>query len=180
MSLSKNNLLKTILVAAFLIIAGFRPLAGSVVPVNLQCEYHANPPGIDEAQPRLSWQVQSNERNQGQTAYQILVAGSKELLQNNHGDLWESGRISSDETPTLLMRENHWRQVADVSGRSGFGIKMAGHRHGACPPCGTRDCSNRRTGKANGLDWIKAGPQIHSTARNGFGFPRGIRRSARR
>jgi alpha-L-rhamnosidase len=98
MSLSKRNLRTTILIAAFLMIAGFRPLAGSVVPVNLQCEYHSNPLGIDEAQPRLSWQVQSNERNQGQTAYQILAAGRKELLQNDHGDLWDSGRISSDET----------------------------------------------------------------------------------
>ncbi len=98
MSRAKNNLLKTILIAAFLMIAGSWPLAGSVVPVNLQCEYHSNPLGIDEAQPRLTWQVQSNERNQEQTAYQILVAGSKELLQNNHGDLWDSGRISSDET----------------------------------------------------------------------------------
>ena len=101
MRLSKNNLTTTILIAAFLIIAGFRPLAGSVVPVNLQCEYRSNPLGIDEAQPRLSWQVQSNERNQGQTAYQILVADSKELLQNNQGDLWDSGRISSDETLNL-------------------------------------------------------------------------------
>src|SRR5260370_29284757 len=83
--------------AYFLMLAGFLPLAGSVVPANLQCEYRFNPLGIDVAQPRLIWQVQSDERNQTQTAYQILVASSKELLQNNHGDLWDSGGIFSDE-----------------------------------------------------------------------------------
>lgn len=82
-------------------LAGFLPLAGSIVPVNLQCEYRFNPLGIDEVQPRLIWQVQSDERNQAQTAYQILVASSKELLQNNHGDFWDSGRISSDETVNI-------------------------------------------------------------------------------
>src|SRR5208282_4514189 len=63
--------------------------------------YRVNPPGIDAAQPRLSWQEQSDKRDQRQTAYQILVAGRKELLQNNHGDLWDSGKISNNETANI-------------------------------------------------------------------------------
>ena len=98
---SKKHLLLTILIAGLLMVAGFLPLAASVVPVNLQCEYRFNPLGIDMAQPRLIWQVQSDERDQAQTAYQILVASNKELLKNNHGDLWDSGRISSDETVNI-------------------------------------------------------------------------------
>ncbi|HMD53992.1 MAG TPA: hypothetical protein VKJ65_05545, partial [Phycisphaerae bacterium] len=101
-SRSKEHLLKTLLIAAILMLAGFLPLAGSVVPMNLQCEYRSNPPGIDAAQPRLSWQMQSAERDQGQTAYQILVASARKLSQKNQGDLWDSGKISSDETVNII------------------------------------------------------------------------------
>ena len=45
-------------------------------PGQLRCEYLENPLGIDATQPRLSWIVESNERGQKQTAYQIIVAGS--------------------------------------------------------------------------------------------------------
>src|SRR5258706_10959163 len=99
--LSKEHLLKTLLLAGILMPAGILPLVGSTMPVNLQCEYRLNPPGLDESHPRLMWQVQSDERDQGQTAYQILVAGGKEPLENNHGDLWDSGRIASDETVNI-------------------------------------------------------------------------------
>ena len=94
--LSKMHLPMAVLIA--LVVAGFQSPAGTVVPVNLQCEFRSNPLGIDVDQPRLIWQVQSDERDQRQSAYQILVASSKELLQNNLGDLWDSGKIYSDET----------------------------------------------------------------------------------
>ena len=98
----KNNLLLRVSVAAILMLAGFLPLEASVMPENLQCEYRFNPMGIDEVQPRLTWQMQSDERNQAQTACQILVASSKELLRNDHGDLWDSGKVSSDETVNIV------------------------------------------------------------------------------
>jgi alpha-L-rhamnosidase len=63
----------------------------------------ANPLGIDVSRPRLIWQVQSDERNQRQTAYQILVADSKELLKNDQGDLWDSGKIVNDETVNIVF-----------------------------------------------------------------------------
>ena len=94
--------LMTVLIAASLTMAGVQPLAGAVVPVNLQCEYRLNPPGIDVVRPRLFWQVQSNERNQAQTACEILVASSRELLQKNRGDLWDSGPVSSADTVNLV------------------------------------------------------------------------------
>jgi alpha-L-rhamnosidase len=99
--LFKKNLPPTILIAGILIFTGFLSLAGSVAPVKLECEYHTNPMGIDAAQPRLTWQVQSSERNQRQTAYQILVADSQGQLRRDHGDLWDSGRIFSDDTVNI-------------------------------------------------------------------------------
>jgi len=65
---------------------------------DLRCEFGANPLGIDVAQPRLFWRVASDERGQRQTAYQILAASSAEILAKDRGDLWDSGRVASDET----------------------------------------------------------------------------------
>ena len=64
----------------------------------LRCEYLENPLNIDVAQPRLNWILDSGERGQNQTAYQILVASSADELKNDQGDLWDSGKISSDQT----------------------------------------------------------------------------------
>jgi len=65
-------------------------------PYNLKCEYLVNPIGIDTKSPRFSWLVIHEKRNQKQSAYQILVASNKELLNSNKGDLWDSGKIDSD------------------------------------------------------------------------------------
>jgi alpha-L-rhamnosidase len=64
----------------------------------LRCEMTETPLGVDAAQPVLSWQVTSEERGQRQSAWQILAASSAETLAQNHGDLWDSGRVVSDDT----------------------------------------------------------------------------------
>ena len=64
----------------------------------LRCEYLDNPLGIDSPAPRLNWILASGERGEKQTAYQILVASSAAGLKNNHGDLWDSGEVASDQT----------------------------------------------------------------------------------
>ena len=63
-----------------------------------KCEYAVDPLGIDVAQPRLSWRVASEERGQRQTSYRLLVATSLEALAQNRGDLWDSGRVETDQT----------------------------------------------------------------------------------
>src|ERR1043165_5310096 len=91
----------------------FTALAGALVcfvnsaearltPTHLRCEYLVNPLGIDATQPRLSWIVESKERAQVQTAYQILVASSEAGLKKDRGDLWDSGIISYDETVNIV------------------------------------------------------------------------------
>lgn len=64
----------------------------------LRCELLTNPIGVDKTNPRLSWQIQANERNVVQTAYHILVASSAEKLAQNIGDLWDSGRKTTDNS----------------------------------------------------------------------------------
>lgn len=62
---------------------------------HMRCEFKENPRGIDALNPRLSWQLQSDTRGQHQTAYEVLVAGSKAALDKNRGDLWNSGKVAS-------------------------------------------------------------------------------------
>jgi len=76
----------------------------SITPRRLRCEYRENPLGIDETRPRLSWQLESPERGRKQTGYRILVAGSEAALEKNRGDLWDSGRIASDETIQIVYQ----------------------------------------------------------------------------
>jgi len=74
---------------------------GLLRPIDLRCEYRKNPVGIDVLQPRLSWILESTApkaRSQMQAAYQILVASNEELLHNNQGDLWDTGKVKSDKS----------------------------------------------------------------------------------
>ena len=68
----------------------------------LRCEYLVNPTGIDQAAPRLSWVVESSQRGQMQTAYRVLVASSEANLQADQGDLWDSGKVASDDTTAVV------------------------------------------------------------------------------
>jgi len=65
---------------------------------NLRCEYTVNPLGIDIREPRFSWILEHPERGQAQTAYQILVASHKELLDAERGDLWDSGKVALSQS----------------------------------------------------------------------------------
>jgi alpha-L-rhamnosidase len=72
--------------------------SAAVQPVKLECEARSNPLGVDVAQPRLSWVLESAEKGQRQTAYRILAASKPELLQKGRADLWDSGEVVSEET----------------------------------------------------------------------------------
>lgn len=70
-------------------------------PVGLLCEGRTAPFGVDNPRPRLDWHLQSRDRQvrgARQSAYQILVSSSAERLAANVGDLWDSGRVNSDNT----------------------------------------------------------------------------------
>lgn len=83
----------------------------------LRCEYSENPLGIENDFPRLSWLLGSNERNQKQTAWQILVASDPEKLNNDEGDIWDSRRVNSGQSilvryagkKTLPCRRYYWK-----------------------------------------------------------------------
>ncbi|MBC7078420.1 MAG: hypothetical protein H5T92_08970, partial [Synergistales bacterium] len=64
---------------------------------SLRCEYRVNPLGIGTRKPRLSWIIEDNRYGAAQSAYQILVASSPELLAQDKADLWDSGKVESSE-----------------------------------------------------------------------------------
>jgi len=70
----------------------------ALVVQGLKTENGINPLGIGALHPRFRWLLKSNERAQGQRAYQVLVAGSLETLQANVGDKWDSGKVISDNS----------------------------------------------------------------------------------
>ena len=116
---------KISLIAWILSVALASPAAG-LNPVALRCEYAVNPLGVDVPHPRLFWKVESPERAQKQTAYQILVASSMSRLKHDDGDLWDSGKVASDETtqipyagrPLKSAQEVFWKvRVWDANGR---------------------------------------------------------------
>jgi alpha-L-rhamnosidase len=107
---------------------------GGLTAANLRCEYRTNPLGIDITQPRMSWIVESSRRGQKQTAYQVVVASTKENLSAEKADLWNSGKIVSDETicivyagkPLVSNQDCFWKvQVWDKDGKSSGWSKTA-------------------------------------------------------
>jgi alpha-L-rhamnosidase len=89
--------LRAVCTLALSLLLGSAALAEMNV-ARLRCEYLENPLGIDVVRPRLSWTLQSPERGQKQTAYQVLVASSPEALGQDRADLWDSGRVASDRS----------------------------------------------------------------------------------
>ncbi|HEY3285328.1 MAG TPA: family 78 glycoside hydrolase catalytic domain [Armatimonadota bacterium] len=72
--------------------------APSLTVKRLRCELTVNPLGIDVRQPGLSWELESSRRAERQSAYQVIVSSTPELLKANQGDLWDSGKVLSRET----------------------------------------------------------------------------------
>lgn len=68
--------------------------------VDLRCEYAVDPLGVDVPHPRMSWRVEAPDdaRGQRQSSYRILVASTAEALASDNADLWDSGRVESDQT----------------------------------------------------------------------------------
>ena len=76
------------------------PAALSAAPWvdDLRCEYRSSPLGVDETAPRLSWTLRApgdGARGVVQSAYRILVARDRALLDSDRGDIWDSGKVDS-------------------------------------------------------------------------------------
>ncbi|MGK6350907.1 family 78 glycoside hydrolase catalytic domain [Parapedobacter sp. DT-150] len=68
---------------------------GKLVLANLTCDDKRNPVGIESGRPRLSWTILAERRSVKQTAYQIVVADDPEMLKQEKGNVWDSGKIDA-------------------------------------------------------------------------------------
>jgi len=66
----------------------------------LKTDYTVNLLGTDNSAPLFSWQMQDERTGARQTAFQVLVASSSELLQEGKADLWDSGRQTGSLSKT--------------------------------------------------------------------------------
>jgi len=112
---------------ASLLALPFGASRGLRAPTDLRCEYDANPIGLDETAPRLSWQVNDDRRGATQTAYQVVVAGSLDDLERDRGTLWDSGKIASDQSvwvayegkPLVSRQACYWKvRTWDAGGKA--------------------------------------------------------------
>jgi alpha-L-rhamnosidase len=111
---------KTRKVLATLMLAQMASLQAADV-VNLECEYLKDPLGMDVARPRLSWVIDTTQsehtRGVRQDAYQVLVASTPELLAMDKGDLWDTGKMESNQSiqleyagkPLESRMKSHWK-----------------------------------------------------------------------
>ncbi len=125
----------------------------------LSCAYLKDPLGIDVTEPRLGWQIvpaDAAERGVRQSAYQVLVASSVAELQADHGDLWDSGRVTSGDSLHVTYRGKplaygafcHWKvRVWDQNGRQSTWRRTGRVVGGPAPPPGLEGSMDWRTSR---------------------------------
>ena len=138
----------------------------------LRCEHRNNPTGVDVENPRMSWVMEERSqrpeaRGQRQTAWQVLVASSKELIKRGAGDVWDSGKVVSDKSigvrysgRSLISETRYWWKVRawDKDGQ----------------PTAWSEAGTFLTGKLSSGDWrgkwIGPGLARHTAASDVLGF----------
>ncbi|MHC4356529.1 MAG: family 78 glycoside hydrolase catalytic domain, partial [Planctomycetota bacterium] len=101
--------------------------AGDFVVEGLRCEHRVDPVGAGRASPSFEWSLRSARRGVSQSAYQIRVASGREFLTAGTACLWDSGRVSSEQSyavvyggrPLRSSRRYYWAVRAwDQNGKA--------------------------------------------------------------
>jgi alpha-L-rhamnosidase len=112
---------------------------------NLKCENFSNPAGIDNRNPRFSWQIKSDARNVMQSAYRILVSDDEEKLLSDNGNIWDSRKVESDQSilvryhgaPLEPAKKYYWKvMIWDASGSPSGWSERASWQTGLMNPSG--------------------------------------------
>lgn len=89
--------MKRALTAIFLTFTTFC-LCAAVNVGSLKTDGRVAPLNVEKANPPLSWIITSDKKDVRQTGYRVLVASSPELLDGDRCDLWDSGKVNSDNS----------------------------------------------------------------------------------
>lgn len=150
----------------FLSCSQYQQSASSTAVANLRTEYLMDPLGLDVNNPRLSWETTSAQRNLTQSAYQIIVASSQQLLNKDSGDLWNSGKVHSDRSfgieyaglPLTSRTDCYWKVKVWTNRNDSLESVPAYWKMGLLQPA---DWSAKWTGLDSSFSWEK--PQATRT-----------------
>jgi alpha-L-rhamnosidase len=113
--------------AAFAVPATARA-ATPLTATGLTADRQTEPLGLGDARPALGWTLAGDGRGRTQSAYQVLVASTREQLDAGRGDVWDSGEVHSSASagvpyggPALASGTRYvWKVRAwDESGQAG-------------------------------------------------------------
>lgn len=77
-------------------------------PSGLMTDLRQEPAGVSKT-PKFSWIMNSYEKDRKQTAYRIIVSSTLENINNDLGDLWDSGKVESDASTNIEYSGNALR-----------------------------------------------------------------------
>ncbi len=132
-----------------------------LTPVRLSCDGGICPLGVDSPKPVLKWELESSTRGAAQSAYEVMVASKPEVLAQGKGDVWDSGKVTSDRDlqvayggPGLKTAERvYWKvRVWDQNGAEA---------RWSVPTTWTMGVV--KSGDWSGAGWIGLGPIVQST-----------------
>ena len=129
-------------IALFLMLAGIQLAHAQVAVTGMLTENLENPLAVDILQPQFSWQLQSEERNVMQAAYEIQAGDFAAALVKGEGG-WKSGKVKSSQSvhityngPALVAgKKYYWRvRVWDNKGRVSKWSTLASWQMGLLQP----------------------------------------------
>ena len=88
--------------------------AAPLPPTGLKINNLFNPLGVDcEVPLRFAWQMESKRRSEVQTAYRVVVARTAKTAKAGTGDVWDGGKVMSDEQTGIvnggrIVRRGSW------------------------------------------------------------------------
>ena len=99
----------------------------SLLYTGLFTERMIGPVGLECPDPGFTWVMAGGEESRTQSAYQVLVASEPELLSESKADIWNPGRVESDQSVDVRFggqkletsKRYYWTvKVWDQDGRS--------------------------------------------------------------
>ncbi|MEN8230281.1 MAG: alpha-L-rhamnosidase N-terminal domain-containing protein [Bacteroidota bacterium] len=128
----KNNVSNINLFVVFSLLAGFitsciisEESTNPETPTNLRIQDQTEQTGIDVRNPKFGWHVNDKDRGEIQTAYRILVASSKQKINADTGDLWDSEKVISSNQygikyngSDLKSNTKYWWKVTTWDGEN--------------------------------------------------------------
>lgn len=92
--LHKGSVYLVFMIAVGSVVASAQALS----PAALRVDELVTPLGIDDPQPRFSWQLRDQRQGAKQTAYRLTISSRPELLAAGKADVWDSGRVVSGQS----------------------------------------------------------------------------------